>query len=145
MKSRNAFRSLVAAVLVASLVLAGCAAGGGVRKSESVADRAVARWNHLINKEVGSAWELMTPGARAVKSRNAYIAETLVKPVTWTSVEFVEQDCPSENQCTLKLNVGFKVRSRQTGVGLVEASSPVTETWLRSDGEWFYLPPSSGR
>ncbi|MEZ5465508.1 MAG: hypothetical protein R3F22_09865 [Lysobacteraceae bacterium] len=127
--------------VLASLVLVGCAAGGGEKKQETLAERAQARWDLLIGKQIGLAWEYLTPGARIETGKEAYIRETLVKPVRWRSARYLSQVCDSPEQCRVKMSVSIEVRSHLTGVGMVGTEMVVTETWLKTDGNWYFLPP----
>ena len=140
MKSIPVVRPLAIAGVLVALFLAGCAAGGGTKPAESLADRAVARWNYLINKEPEKAWEYMTPGSRQVAPRDQYVRETLVKPVQWTGAEYESQECQSADACEVLVNVKFRVRSHLTGVGMLDAERRLVETWIRVDGQWYFLP-----
>lgn len=141
-------RAALAALL--AIGLAACAGTGGSRSAAS-ADPAVLeklsiqRWQHLLAGEFGEAWEYFSPGYQATQPRERYVAEMKDRPVKWTKVEYVGQECAASDSCKVKVKVGFRVRMAVTGVGWVDADRVVTESWIFLDGKWVYLPPEAVR
>lgn len=132
--------TLAIAALIGSVVLVGCAGGGGAKKGGALADRATQRWNFLVNRDPGSAWEYLTPGSRAVTPKDRYIKETLVKPVKWTAARFVSENCTKPDLCKVQMTVDYKIRSHLTGVGVIQSTQILDETWIRESGTWYFLP-----
>ena len=141
MKSRYQLRQLAIASLFASFLLAGCAAGGGSKNSESLAERAQERWDYLAAREPENAWFYLSRGTREMTPQNQYIKETLVKPVRWTGARFLKQECATPQTCKVYMMVDYKIRSRLSGVGVIETSQMVEETWIKESGTWYFLPP----
>lgn len=136
----SSFRLPVLAALLVSLLLAGCAASGGAKKQESLAERAQARWDFLAAKEPENAWHYLSRGTRAMTPQNQYIKETLVKPVKWTGARFLKQECATPKTCKVYMMVDYKIRSHLSGVGVIETSQMVEETWINESGTWYFLP-----
>ena len=142
-------RRLARVILVigVALTLAACAAGGaGGAKTKPAeqtrAERSIARWNFLINGDPGSAWDYLTPGYRAINPRNTYIKETLVKPIHWTGIRYMNETCSTDTTCSVSLMIDYQLRSHLSGVGVIDSTSIIRETWVKSDGIWYFLPPT---
>lgn len=144
-----AFARIALAALLAT-GLAACAGTGGSRAAKT-ADPAVLeelstqRWQHLLAGEFAQAWDYFSPGYQATKPRERYAAEMKDRPVKWTKVEYVGQECAAPDSCKVRVKVGFRVRMAVTGVGWVDADRVVTESWIFLDGKWVYLPPEAVR
>ena len=142
MKYRHAIRPQVVVALLASVFLAGCAAGSGTKKQEALAERAQARWDFLAAREPESAWQYLSRGAKDMTPKEQYIKETLVKPVMWTGARFLREECASELTCKVYMLVDYKIRSHLSGVGIIENSQVVVETWINESETWYFLPSS---
>lgn len=136
---RSPWAGLAAAA--ALVLLAGCAANGPNRSAAgaSVEDRAVQRWEYLIASEAEKAYDYLTPGYRATRTRDAYAAAMNNRPVRWTAVEYDGQECEDEDRCTVSLSVKFKAPMGPGG-RMQESISWQHETWLKSGGVWYHLP-----
>jgi hypothetical protein len=149
------FFSLFAAVVL----LAGCAAGGGGRPAGTAApaasgrspekileQRAVARWQLMIAGKAGEAYDYLSPGFRALKTREQYHADMQNRPVRWKGVRFGSVDCPPEGEyCDVTVEIDYEIDSPLPGVGTLKSTGPVTERWIASDGVWYLLPKEVAR
>jgi hypothetical protein len=140
-----------APVLALGLLLAGCASDSTrpdqtsqdqedkSGKNMVVEKRALERWDFLVNRQAEKAYDYLTPGFRATKSREAYAAEMNNRPVQWAKVYPYNQSCDKPDVCILNLQVDANtdvpgVRERVQAIGFVE------ETWIQTRGKWYYLP-----
>lgn len=138
--SMKALRVLAVAAVV---LFASACTSGNVKKSSTsmpVEDRAVERWNHLINKQAGEAYEYLTPGYRSTHPRDPYVAGMLTRPVHWKSIKFMRKECENENTCTVYLLLVYELRISAGIPGPVEGVSGQQEKWLRIKGVWYHLP-----
>jgi hypothetical protein len=132
--------------LVAGIILglAACAAsGGGTRPSKAtkVEDRAVERWQFLIQKKAENAYDYLTPGVRSTKSRTDYAQMMNNRPISWVGIRYLEKQCESEDVCTLKLLLTYNAPMPvSTKAGTVQGNSHLEERWLQVDGAWYHLP-----
>jgi hypothetical protein len=143
--------SQCAILLVVAMGVVGCA-GTGTRPDRSapdeayLAERAVERWNLLINGGAAEAYDYLSPGYRSIRSRESYVADIHRKPMTWTSVEPMGVECPPEaGYCDVTLNIRFKVRSGSPMIGRLESASPLTERWILSGKDWYFVPKEVAR
>jgi len=112
-----------------------------VKKSEDssvIRERAVARWNFLIAHQAEKAYDYLTPGFRATKSRDEYAKEMNSRGVRWDKVNYTSQEC-TEDTCKVHLSVGYKL-TMGGPAGTVNSFAPLVETWLLVDGKWYFLP-----
>lgn len=139
------------------LALAACAGtsstkeGGASKKDEvAVMDRALERWNLLIKRDAGAAWDYLSPGYRATHPKDIYAREMGQRPVQWLTANPYEQREGSETRavecdesglsCDVRVKLGFKIRSRLTSVGMLDSASVVKESWIKVKGQWYLVP-----
>lgn len=120
--------------------LAGCATPGGA-PDETVKQRAQARWDLLIERKAGEAWEYYTPGYRETVDRRDFAYDIARRPVRWLAAEVLTADC-EPNRCNVRTKVQYKVPSARAGMSNMEPSRVVEETWIRTGGRWWYVHPS---
>lgn len=132
---------LLSCVLLAGL-MAGCASGGlrGASTPDAIDALSVQRWEYLIARQADKAYDLLSPGYRATRTREGYAASMNSRPIAWKKVTFVRKECETDS-CTVFLLVDHTIRLPGLGVGKAqEAFAPIRETWIRSEGRWYYLP-----
>ena len=132
-------------LLAAAIALAGCATGGGDRAvpgeaaapkggtPESIlAERATTRWTLLIEGKAAEAYDYLSPGFRAMKTREQYATDLKNRPVKWTAVHHQGVECPPPGEyCDVTVEIEYEVKSHLPGVGVLSAKSPVTERWIQ--------------
>jgi len=129
-----------APVLLALILLALSACATTPQQSESVVDRAQLRWDSIFALDFDTAYSLYSPGYRSTTSRVDFEIGVRMQRVNWTSAEYLEHEC-SENRCTVTFNVGYTVSKPVPGLDSYEGSSVVPGTWIKSGGEWWFVPP----
>ena len=137
--------------LVAASLLLGACAAPGTRNSASSADshavlkqRALQRWNDLINKHADKAYEYLTPGYRNTVSQEQYANAMENRPLTWKSARVNKLECEQPDNCTVYMIVDYSMHMPGAGVGDVKGFAPLKETWLRLRNQWYYLPREGG-
>lgn len=136
----RSIRFLPAAAL--AVLLAACASGGPAKAPaapQAALDRAVARWQALIDGRPGEAWEMLTPGVRSTKAKEVYEQEWRQKPVLYLSVAPVDEICDAD-ACTVTVEVEYDVRIPLAGAGTTRVGAVLEERWVRLDGGWYHLP-----
>jgi len=144
------------AFLLIALVAAGCASQAprteiaadddtapSAKDKETIEQRAIQRWEFLINHQAEKAYDFLSPGFRATKSREAYAAEMNNRPVHWSKVLPYSQKCEKPTVCVVNLQIDSNVN--MPGVkGAVPSVGFVTETWIKTRGKWYILPNMPG-
>lgn len=122
--------------ILAIFLLAGCQPA-----SEPVPahERAQARWDHLIADEYARAWEYFTPGYRETSPVEQYVASIQQRPVKWEKAEVVASDCV-ESRCEVVVDVTYSIPRATAGLEQVRPTRPVRETWIFSQGQWWFTP-----
>lgn len=144
----------LAALIATALLVAGCASetkradspaatdkvAGAKSVPSSVAQRrAIERWELLIAHNAEKAYDYLSPGFRATKKRDDYAREMNDRPVKWSKVLPYREVCEKPNVCVIDLQVDAAVK--MPGVGQpVSSVGFVTETWIRSQGKWYFVP-----
>jgi hypothetical protein len=121
-----------------ALALAACSSGGS---DADVDKRSIERWNFLIAHQAEKAYDLLTPGTRATQTRENYAAAMYSRPVRWTAAKFNRKECDAD-RCKVYVDVTYSVVMPGGGATgkPITTTSPQTETWVRVDGEWYFLP-----
>ncbi|MBX3701140.1 MAG: hypothetical protein KF903_09110 [Dokdonella sp.] len=135
--TNDLIRTCAALVLAAGVTLvAGC-----VDKSnpDIIDKRSVERWNYLIAHEAEKAYDYLTPGYRATQTREAYATAMNNRPVIWKSAEFQGKSCDGD-RCDVQVTVTYSMPVPGKSERRTDVTSRQSETWLRLDGQWYYLP-----
>lgn len=140
---KSCYRILLLCIVV---MLAACAAQTGTRPTtgatlapeEAVARRAQERWDLLIAKEYGKAYDYLTPGTREVTAKDAYIRKLLMVRVKWQDAKVIRVTCDEPDHCAALVSVNSLVRMPQLKDETL-VPSPSNEQWILSGGEWFVL------
>ena len=141
MNSRKVYFVRFVAVF-ALVTLAGCAI---TRKDEDpsvLKEKSVQRWDLLIAHQADKAYDLLSPGYRQTKDRASYAQEMSARPVRWSKVHYTSQECEAD-VCKVHLTVDYALNMGGPA-GEVKSSSFLVETWVKSDGKWWYLPSELG-
>jgi outer membrane murein-binding lipoprotein Lpp len=131
--------SLVGAVVLAAVLVGGCASttgGAGLGpdtpadvKKDAVTTRAKARWDALINRDVAGAYAFMSPASRATMPLDLYKAKHKVG--LYRSVKVDGVNCETD-KCTVNLSVTYDYK-RFKGM-----TTPLVEKWIIAEGQaWF--------
>jgi len=127
-----------AIVLLATLLLAGCA-GAPLSPDEVVKDRAEKRWEEIFAREYSKAYEFYSPGYRSKFSATDLEIALRVQKVRWTSASYIDHAC-DENACMVRFKLGYRVASPVPGVNVWSGWDTIEEQWIKTGGEWWYLP-----
>jgi hypothetical protein len=133
--------SVAGPLLVTIGILGGCAGVGGLSDDASpevrrdvVAQRAKARWERLIERDLAGAYEYMSPASRATTPLDLYKARHKVG--LYRSVKVDGVHCEADT-CTVDLSLTYDYK----GKGMkepMEITTPLTEKWIISQGQaWF--------
>jgi Putative cell wall binding repeat len=135
------FAQIVAILSLGFLVGCGTTTPTKPPGGEMLQARAVERWNFLIERKAEKAYDYLSPGFRATKSREQYAKEMNGRGMKWLGVTFNSKECEADT-CTVRLFIDIEID--MTGsVGHVKSSSPVAETWIKEGGNWYYLPDAT--
>jgi hypothetical protein len=138
LRERSVQRVVTVLVAVLALSLSACATMGKP-DTEVVADRAQQRWDALLAGNVETAYGYLSPGFRSSVSLVDYTVRLSQRRVQWISAEHLSSNCEAD-RCSVKFNIGIRVVNAVPGSGQFDSSSVVEETWIRSGGDWWYLP-----
>jgi hypothetical protein len=132
----NAHRSVRFTLWTVCLLLTACA---GMGQRGGIDERAQSRWDTLLGGDLAGAYEFLSPGYRSSMATLDYQRNVLLKRVKWESASVQESTC-GEDTCSVKVDVNFSVRGALPGVPKFESHQVLTENWVRSDAQWWYVP-----
>jgi uncharacterized protein YchJ len=128
-------------MMLGVLLVFGCASPATTPEStrDSVEVRAQARWDALLTGDFETAWSYYSPGYRSSTSAVDLGISIKMRRVRWTTAEYQEHEC-AENACTVKFKVGYTVNQPVPGLKQFDGSNFVDEKWVKTEGQWWYLP-----
>lgn len=122
-----------------ALVLALTACAGAPPKDHPIAERAQARWDNLLAGDLHAAYGYLSPAYRSSVGSVQYQRQIMLQKVRWTGAEYIDSDC-SEETCKVRIFLDFSLIGVLPGVRRFDGSQEIEETWVKSGGQWWYLP-----
>jgi len=134
-------KSAWTAGVMAALITA-CAGPGQKASSpeELVSARAQARWEALLAERWDQAYGYFTPGHRSIEDPDTFRFRMQAKRVKWTAARVLGAECPEPRVCKAQVEVDYLIRKPMRGVDVHRGTSSWQESWLRSEGAWYYRP-----
>lgn len=108
------------------------------KAEEILQQRALARWDALIKRDFDLAYSFMSPAYRKLYSSAQY-ASNFGSVVKWQSVK-VKEVVKEGSRAEIILDIFYQlaIPGADLGDSVGVISKQVNETWLLSDGEWWY-------
>ena len=124
--------------LAVMALLAGCHKD----PAKVVPERALDRWNLLINHQPVKAYEYLSPGYRATHTLDQYVAFVATAKLKWKEAKVEGATCDADT-CSVKLTIKSLIPATLTKTSNdVENESPLIEQWILNDGQWYLVPDS---
>jgi hypothetical protein len=129
----------IAGAMVFAL-LAGCATVAPAPTADDiVAERAQARWDALLARDYATAYSYYSPGFRSRVSVVDLEIKIRLQRVRWTGAKYRDHTCTGDT-CTVRVDVNYEVSAPVPGVSVWKSVQLIEEQWLRTGGEWWYVP-----
>lgn len=125
---------LILALLVLVMMGSGCAP----EPEETAAMRADARWKLVLARDYETAWDYLSPGFRETTQRFDYARDRSSRPFRFLSAEVISEEC-EEDICKIKVLVSYRAIAAPAGMGKMNLSRELEETWIRVDGTWWMV------
>lgn len=122
------------------IVLAVAACNQPVAPVQTLEERVTARWQHMIDRDFGAAWEYYSPGFRETTPREVFVADAGLRPIQWHAAEMISKDC-QEDACKVNVGVIYQAVGAPSALRDIQVNRQVEESWVRLGGVWWYLPP----
>ena len=107
---------------------------------DAVKQRALKRWDLLIERRFAEAYALLSEGYREVRPVEEYVKTMQDRPVQWTRVNFQKATCETE-VCVVEILVNAQFQMPLMRVGTTDVLNVVSESWIQSeDGQWYLVP-----
>ena len=124
-------------VLLLIFCLAGCA-GTDFKTvvdspQDTVAKKALARWNALMKGDLDTAYTYLSPGMRSLMTLEQY--KKKIKPSMWKKVSVDSVTC-AQDSCDVFIKMEYGYRKYQS-LGPIETQ--FKEIWLLEDHEWWFV------
>jgi len=123
--------------LLMVLALGACATNG--TSKNAIEDRAQARWDAILSNDLDTAYGYYSPGYRTATSRVDFEIAMRLRKIKWVSADVLESSCEAD-LCTITTLVGYEITKPLPGVPEWKSKQEVTERWVRTEGQWWYVP-----
>ncbi|MGY6588973.1 MAG: hypothetical protein ACXIUB_11890 [Wenzhouxiangella sp.] len=125
--------------LAAGVFLAACAGTGGGPVEQTVEERAQERWDLMVERDFEAAWALYTPGFRSQTDSRDFANDMNRRPIRWLGAEVrPDSDCDGD-RCRVVVDVTYQPIAAPAGQGRLRMTRPLEETWIRLDGQWWFV------
>ncbi|MCA1780527.1 MAG: hypothetical protein LC637_14455 [Xanthomonadaceae bacterium] len=125
-------------IFLSSLLVVGLAACGKPAEPEpTLEERAVVRWQHLIDRDFQAAWEYYSPGFRQTTPQADFARDMERRPIRWHSVELLSLEC-EEDVCRVDLQINYQPVGAPGAQSQMRLDREIEEQWIRLDGQWWY-------
>ena len=128
-------KSIFLLMLISMLVMAGCST-----QEQTLEEKAVARWDHLIKGEFDQAYDYLTPGYRQTETKEAYGFRMGASKIEWQEVSFDKKECEEEDLCVVHVNIQYLYVMPVAGGKEMVQTTTVRENWIKKDDGWYFLP-----
>ncbi|NDY94973.1 hypothetical protein [Wenzhouxiangella limi] len=121
------------------LALALSACGGPAEPEQTLEERVMARWQHMIERDFEAAWEYYTPGFQQTTPREDFADDMGRRPIRWQSSNLIRSECEKES-CSVWVEVEYQPVGAP---GPLREMRPVRineERWLQIEGQWWFSP-----
>lgn len=95
-----------------------------------VLERSQARWDRLLEGDIEGAYELTSPAYRS-RTPLARFRASFGGAVQWTGANSQKAEC-QDDQCRVTVEISYQLPREG-----FEHTRPITETWIRSGGDWW--------
>lgn len=124
-----------ALAMAAAWLVAACAPQA---PTQTIEERAQARWDLLMERDFEGAWAYMTPGFRETTNQYDYARDMAGRPIRWLSATVSGKNC-EEDVCKISVLVEYRAVGAPSGMGQMRLSRTINETWIRLDDEWWFV------
>jgi hypothetical protein len=133
------------ALMAFCLLLLSACAGTAVQKEaqksddEIVVERAKARWTAMLDRDMETAYGYYSPGYRSTTSVVDFMFNQRSRRVKWESAEYLGHSC-TESACEVRFKTGFRIDKAVPGMDVYHGFDTIEETWVKTNGEWWFVP-----
>lgn len=124
-------------IVCSLLLLSACATNGS--KTQSIEERAVARWDALLSSDLTGAYEFLSPGYRSSVSSVQYQRSLLLQQLSWTGADYLGSEC-TDVACKVQISVDYSVYGAVPGLKEYKGKQTLDESWVSVNGVWYYVP-----
>lgn len=134
-------KALIAALV--TVLLTGCAgtpdAPAPKTPEKALRERVTAYFQALVAQDYRKAYEFFAPGYRSTWSVTDHYQ---IHPIigTWLAGEVLAIECPSAEVCDVTVSTRFRFNAEVEPLGGQELPMDMKYRWLKTEGEWYYLP-----
>ena len=131
--------ALVLAFMVLPILSLTSCATQQANPEDYVVERAKERRELLLAGEIEEAYEYFSPGYRSTYSLVDFAVEERTRKVGYTGAKYLSHECEA-SRCIVSFELDYRVVAPVPGVSYFDGTSKVEDTWIKSKGEWWYLP-----
>ncbi|MDP9141146.1 MAG: hypothetical protein M3O62_10180 [Pseudomonadota bacterium] len=109
-------------------------------EERKIFQRATARWKALADYDLAKVYSFATPAYRKTHPQK-HLNSQYHNKVDRKGVDIVELKFSNEQKTEAKLRIKLKFQMFQSNMQSIEGISWETDTWVKVDGQWWYVEP----
>lgn len=130
--------ALVVCLLVAVALLLSACGGAPSEAEQPLEERILARWQHMIDRDFGQAWDFYSPGFRQANPRDDFARDMLRRPIRWLEVDLHSVEC-DEDVCDVVISLVYQPVAAPAGLRSIRVPTRAEERWIKIDGQWWFV------
>ena len=107
-------------------------------RRKALEQRVTAKWDALIRHDFDAAYSFTSPAYRQQFSLDVFKRQFTTGIVVWRRIEVVDIEFKGDDAAKVGINIYFVYYLPQAEK-TIDMSNYVQESWVRSDGQWWYL------
>jgi hypothetical protein len=108
-------------------------------EGDALRQRVQSRWAAMINNDFHRAYEFCSPAYRALYTAKQYVSRYGSPRLSWDRVEVLTMHPVDAETAKVKIKVFANVFVPESKKP-VPAATVFAESWVRADGQWWYVP-----
>jgi hypothetical protein len=108
-------------------------------EGDALRQRVQSRWAAMIDNDFHRAYEFCSPAYRALYTAKQYVSRYGSPRLSWDRVEVLTMQPVDAETAKVKIKVFANVFVPESKKP-VPAASVFAESWVRADGQWWYVP-----
>lgn len=124
--------------ILSGLILSACSRE---ETTDDIDQKAVDRWQALINDDFAAAYAYLAPSFRDLETLRTYENRMAAAKlsVNWQDARYVSKQC-DEDVCQVNMETTYIYRFPKRSMGEAKLTTSVQENWIKSNGKWYYMP-----
>jgi uncharacterized protein YchJ len=107
-------------------------------RRKALEQRVAAKWDAQIRHDFDAVYSFTSPAYRQQFARDVFKRQFAIGKIVWQRIEVMDVEFKGDDAAKVGINIYFVYYLPQAEK-TIDMSNYVQESWVRSDGQWWYL------